>query len=283
MKALCNFAEQPNYTKIKQLLKSNIENIILEVKDLAVGYISKKKSIIISEGINFAINKGELVGLVGANGIGKSTLLRTLAGMQPSLQGSISINGDLLQDTSAFQLANRMSIVLTETPASKNLSVLELVSLGRHPYTNWVGALSETDKNIIQNAISATEIDSLVRKKCYELSDGQLQKVMIARALAQDTPLILLDEPTTHLDLYHRASVLKLLKKLSQENGKTILFSTHEIDLAIQLSDKMIVMTKEDTHYNSPTELINRGCLRYLFPKETIYFDEESKRFVMKN
>jgi len=264
-------------------MTSEKKHSVLEVSELAIGYISKKKSTIISEGINFSINKGELVGLVGTNGIGKSTLLRSLAGMQPSLQGSISINGNLLQDTSAFQLANKLSIVLTETPASKNLSVLELVSLGRHPYTNWVGALSETDKNIIQNAISATEIESLVTKKCYELSDGQLQKVMIARALAQDTPLILLDEPTTHLDLYHRASVLKLLKKLSQENGKTILFSTHEIDLAIQLSDKMIVMTKEDTHYNSPTELINRGCLRYLFPKETIYFDEESKRFVMKN
>jgi len=282
VKALCNFAEQPNYTKIKQLLKSNIENIILEVKDLAVGYISKKKSIIISEGINFAINKGELVGLVGANGIGKSTLLRTLAGMQPSLQGSISINGDLLQDTSAFQLANRMSIVLTETPASKNLSVLELVSLGRHPYTNWVGALSETDKNIIQNAIIDTEIESLVHKKRYELSDGQLQKVMIARALAQDTPLILLDEPTTHLDLYHRASVLKLLKKLSQENGKTILFSTHEIDLAIQLSDKMIVMTSDKTHYNSPDILINEGCFENLFPKELIHFDTMTKRFTLK-
>ena len=263
-------------------MTSDNKHSVLEASNLAVGYISKKKSTIISEGINFNINKGELVGLVGANGIGKSTLLRSLAGMQSSLQGSISINGNSLQDTSALQLANRLSIVLTETPASKNLSVLELVSLGRHPYTNWVGSLSETDKNIIQNAINDTEIDSLVHKKCYELSDGQLQKVMIARALAQDTPLILLDEPTTHLDLYHRASVLKLLKKLSQENGKTILFSTHEIDLAIQLSDKMIVMTSEKTFYNSPEELTNQGCFENLFPKELIHFDSEMKRFVLK-
>lgn len=263
-------------------MTSENKRSVLNVSNLAVGYILKKKISIISEGINFSINKGELVGLVGANGIGKSTLLRSLAGMQPKLKGAISINNTNLNDVSSLQLANKLSIVLTETPASKNLSVLELVSLGRHPYTNWVGTLSVNDKKIIQEAITSTEIESLVNKKCHELSDGQLQKVLIARALAQDTPLILLDEPTTHLDLYHRASVLKLLKKLSQENGKTILFSTHEIDLAIQLSDKMIVMTSEKVYYNSPETLINDDCFETLFPKETIHFDNEMKRFVMK-
>ncbi len=182
-----------------------------------------------------------------------------------------------------MQLANELSIVLTEAPASSNLSVLELISLGRQPYTNWVGKLSETDREIIQKALKATETESLVNQKCYELSDGQLQRVMIARALAQDTPLILLDEPTTHLDLYHRAYILKLLKKLAKESGKTILFSTHEIDLAIQLSDKMLVMTSEKTFYDSPEELINQGYFETLFPKETIHFDTEMKRFVLKN
>ncbi len=264
-------------------MASENKHSVLEISELAIGYISKKKTTVVSEGINFSINKGELVGLVGTNGIGKSTLLRTLAGMQPFLNGTISINNKLLQDISALQLANELSIVLTEIPASKNLTVLELVSLGRHPYTNWVGTLSEADKKIIRHAITATEIEPLITKKCYELSDGQLQKSMIARALAQDTPLILLDEPTTHLDLYHRASVLKLLKNLSQKTGKTILFSTHEIDLAIQVSDKMIVMTSEKTFYNSPEELTNQGCFESLFPKELIYFDTTTKRFVLKN
>lgn len=260
-------------------MASENKNSILGVSELAVGYISKKKTTMVSEGINFSINKGELVGLVGTNGIGKSTLLRTLASMQPSLNGSFFINGNDLKSVSPYQLANELSIVLTETPASTNLSVLELISLGRHPYTNWVGALSKNDKEVINKAISATQIKELLHKKCYELSDGQLQKVMIARALAQDTPIILLDEPTTHLDIYHRASILKLLKKLASENGKTILFSTHEIDLAIQLSDKMIVMTKENVHFNSPDNLIEQGCFDSLFPEKIIYFDKKMKQF----
>ena len=255
----------------------------LVVKNLTIGYSTKKKTTIVSEGIDFSINKGELVGLVGTNGIGKSTLLRTLAGMQPTLKGNVLINNNPLDRYSTLKLANMLSIVLTEAPASRNLSVLELISLGRQPYTNWIGNLSETDKEIIQKALIATETESLVNQKCFELSDGQLQRVMIARALAQDTPLILLDEPTTHLDLYHRAYILKLLKKLALETGKTILFSTHEIDLAIQLSDKMVVMTSEKTHYNSPENLIEQGCFETLFPKEIINFDTEMKRFVLKN
>ncbi len=263
-------------------MKKNIKNIVLEVKELAIGYSTKKKNLVISEGINFSIKQGELVGLVGTNGVGKSTLLRTLAGMQPLLEGSISINGKTLIDISTSELASYLSVVLTETPASQNLSVLELVSLGRHPYTNWIGSLSENDQEIINTAISSTKIEELLNYKCYELSDGQLQKVLIARALAQDTPLILLDEPTTHLDIFHRASVLKLLKKLASEKEKTILFSTHEIDLAIQLSDKMLVMTKEKVFFDTPDNLIQQGCFDDLFPKEYIYFDKEKKRFILK-
>ncbi len=256
---------------------------VLEVADLSIGYATKKKTSMISEGINFSITKGEMVGLVGTNGIGKSTLLRTLAGMQPSLKGDISINNISLNKYTSLQLANKLSIVLTEAPASKTLSVLELISLGRQPYTNWVGKLSERDKEIIQKALKATETESLAHRKCFELSDGQLQRVMIARALAQDTPLVLLDEPTTHLDMYHRAYILKLLKRLTKETGKTILFSSHEIDLVIQLSDKMLVMTPEKVHYENPESLINKGCFDSLFPKETIHFDTEMKRFILKN
>jgi len=263
-------------------LKVNKKHIAIQTKDLSIGYASKKKTTLISEGINFSIKQGELVSLVGTNGIGKSTLLRTLAGMQPLLNGSISINRNLLNNISALDLANDLSVVLTETPASQNLSVLELVSLGRHPYTNWIGSISESDQVIINSAISATKIEDLLNYKCYELSDGQLQKVLIARALTQDTPLILLDEPTTHLDIFHRASVLKLLKKLASENGKTILFSTHEIDLAIQLSYKMIVMTKDKVFFDTPDNLIKQGCFDNLFPMDSIEFNRELKRFVLK-
>ena len=221
--------------------------------------------------------------IVGVNGIGKSTLLRTLANMQPALNGIVYLNNKKVSDYSSFQLANTISIVLTEAPSSKNLSVLELITLGRHPYTNWIGTLSENDKKIIQNAIDITEIEDLVNYKCMELSDGQLQRVMIARALAQDTPLILLDEPTTHLDIYHRAYLLKLLKKLAVEKQKTILFSTHEIDLAIQISDKMIVMTADEVHFDQPNKLIELGCFDTLFPSEIIHFNKDLKRFILKD
>jgi iron complex transport system ATP-binding protein len=258
------------------------KHTVLEAKQLSIGYFNKKKSSIISEGINFSIAEGELIGLVGANGIGKSTLLRTLAGMQPSIKGEVLINNIVNTTYTPLKLANQLSIVLTEVPASKNLSVLELVSLGRQPHTNWMGKLTEQDKEAINFALEATTTQSLAQRKCFELSDGQLQRVYIARALAQDTPLIILDEPTTHLDLYHRAYVLKLLKKLADETKKTILFSTHEIDLAIQLTDKMIVMTNNETHFDTPCNLIESGRFDALFPKETIDFDAKTGRFTIK-
>lgn len=257
-------------------------NIILKVQDLEVGYLSKNEKSTIAKDVNFSLSEGELIGLVGANGIGKSTLLRTLTGMQKPLSGSIFINDKPLSSFSAFQLATLLSVVLTEPPATKNLSVRELVSLGRQPYTNWIGSLSTTDKKAIDFALESTETTKLSDRKCYELSDGQMQRVSIARALAQDTPIIVLDEPTTHLDLYHRAYVLKLLKNLATETGKAILFSTHEIDLAIQLADRMIVMTDNQTFFDSPCRLIEAGKFDALFPKETIGFDPSNGRFTIR-
>ncbi len=263
-------------------MASEGKHIILEAKDLAIGYSSKREVTTVSEKINFSLNKGELVGLVGANGIGKSTLLRTLASMQSKINGEIFLKKKPLTSYSTLQLANQLSVVLTEAPASKNLTVLELVSLGRQPYTNWMGSLSPVDKKAINGALKATETEILTQRKCFELSDGQLQRVYIARALAQDTPLIILDEPTTHLDLYHRAYVLKLLKKLAVETRKSILFSTHEIDLAIQLSDKMLVMAPEGCYFDQPCNLIEAGRFDTLFPKETITFNTETGRFSIK-
>jgi len=153
------------------------------------------------------------------------------------------------------------------------------VALGRHPYTNWIGNLTNDDIKIVNNALNLVNILDLKEKKCYELSDGQLQKVMIARALAQDTDVIVLDEPTTHLDMYHKAYILKLLKKLTKETGKTILFSSHEIDLAIQLCDTMIVMTKDDVVCDQPCDLISKGVFKSLFPKDLINFDDKSGSF----
>lgn len=228
------------------------------------------------------IRQGELVGLIGINGVGKSTLLRSLSGVQTILDGSVSIMNTSLNNISSENLAQTISVVLTEQPISKNLSVTELIALGRQPYTNWIGTLSKLDKEKINEAISLVDISLLKDKRCFELSDGQLQKVLIARALAQDTPLIILDEPTTHLDMYHQAYVLKLLKKLTIDTNKSILFATHEINLALQLCDKLIVMTKDSVFTGTPEELINEEVLSSIFPSDLIYFDKESISFKIR-
>ena len=258
------------------------QNIILKTDQLFIGYTSKKKQNIIASNINISIKKGQLIGLIGANGIGKSTLIRTLSNVQNPLKGDIFINNKTMNKYNGLELAKVMSLVLTENVSSKNLSVFELVALGRQPYTNWVGSLSENDIEKVNQALEYTNISNLKDSTCFELSDGQLQKVMLARALAQDTELIILDEPTTHLDMYHKAYILKLLQKLTQETGKTIIFSSHEIDLAIQLCDTVIVMTDDGVISDQPSNLIATGVFNSLFPKDLIAFDEKSSSFKVK-
>ncbi|MDO7170629.1 ABC transporter ATP-binding protein [Mariniflexile sp. AS56] len=258
------------------------QHIILKTKDLSIGYTSKKERIIVASNINIELHKGALVGLVGGNGIGKSTLLRTLTHVQDALSGEVFIAERNIKQFPALDLAKVMSLVLTEQMMSKNLSVFELVALGRQPYTNWVGNLSENDIACINTALIQTNITDLKHKRCFELSDGQFQKVMIARALAQDTDLIILDEPTSHLDMYHKAYILKLLQQLAKETGKTILFSSHEIDLAIQLCDTMIVMSKNQVVTDTPCNLISNGTFETLFPKDLIAFDEKTGSFRVK-
>ena len=195
------------------------EHTVLKVDNLSIGYQTKKEQTIVAENINFELVKGELIGLIGANGIGKSTLLKTITKSQKSLNGVISVSGKSLDEIPNIDLAKKMSVVLTENVSQTNLSVYELIALGRQPYTNWIGTLTEEDETKTNTAIEAIQITDLTHKKCFELSDGQLQKVMLARALAQDTDIIILDEPTTHLDLYHKVSVLKLLQKLAKRNS----------------------------------------------------------------
>ncbi|MEJ6791472.1 MAG: ABC transporter ATP-binding protein [Lacinutrix sp.] len=260
----------------------NKQHTILKTTNLSIGYQSKKVKTIVASNINLELQKGQLIGLVGGNGVGKSTLLRTITNVQPALNGDISIHNKSLNHYPALDLAKVLSLVLTEQIASKNLSVFELIVLGRQPYTNWIGSLTTEDKEMINIAISQTNIETLKNKRCFELSDGQLQKVMISRALAQDTDLIILDEPTTHLDMYHKAYILKLLQKITKETGKTILFSSHEIDLAIQLCDTIIVMTDTKVISDTPCNLIAKGTFNNLFPKDLIAFDENTGSFRVK-
>ena len=228
------------------------------------------------------MNKGELAAIVGINGIGKSTLLLTLGNFQPKISGSIEIEGKDLSTYNEIQLASKISVVLTETIASKNLSVYELLALGRQPYTNWLGKLTDDDISIINNSIGLLELEPFLDKKCFQLSDGQLQRVLIARALIQNTDIILLDEPTTHLDLYHKVQILKLLKTIAHKTNKVILFTSHEIELAIQLCDKMLILDGRENAFDEPCKLIENKNFDTLFPKDTISFDANTGSFRIK-
>ena len=256
--------------------------IILQASKISIGYSSKKEKNTIAQNIDLSLEKGKLIALIGANGIGKSTLLRTITGIQKPLSGTVLLNEKNIHELDALTLAQNLSVVLTEKLPPSNLTVWELIALGRQPYTNWIGTLTDTDIAKINEAIALTQIEHLVSKRHYEISDGQLQIVLIARALAQDTPLIILDEPTTHLDLLHKVVLFKLLKKLTQETEKCILFSTHDIDMALQLSDEMIIMTPENTIQDQPCNLILKGSFNTLFKDEHIVFDNEKGKFVIR-
>ena len=253
----------------------------LEISKLKIGYPQKKgEPTLVAGPIDISIDHGELICLLGPNGVGKTTLLRTMAGIQDSLDGEIWILQQKLSDVDKKKLAKLLSIVLTEHIGYGNLTSYELISLGRIPYTGWFGNLNQEDKEKIFWAIESTNIHHLSHKSIHELSDGERQKVMIARALAQDTPIILLDEPTAHLDIPNRIDIIRLLKKLAKETGKAIVLSTHELDLALQVADKIWLMTWENITYSgTPEDLVLNDVFGKAFTKEGIEFEKETGVF----
>ena len=257
------------------------KHIVLKTENLSIGYQQKKKQLIIGNDINLSIEKGKFVSVLGKNGIGKSTLLRTLAKIQKPLYGAVYLNDvDLIKHNSK-ELAGLLSLVLTERLPESQLTVFELIALGRQPYTNWIDNLSEKDINKINWAITQTEIEHLQHNRFYELSDGQLQRVLIARALAQDTDIIILDEPTAHLDMHHTFKIFSLLKKLVDTTNKTIIISTHQINLALDLVDELILISDNGFISGETQKLIDDNVLDTLFPKETINFNKTLRQFTI--
>ena len=233
---------------------------LLQTYDLAIGYGAKR----LASDLNLIIEPGQLIGLIGQNGVGKSTLIRTLSGFQKPVEGRISIGGENLTDIKPAILATKLSVVLTEKPGAQNLTVLELISLGRHPYSGWLGQLDELDIAAMESAIEQTQIHYLLDKRLFQLSDGQMQKVLIARALAQDTDLMILDEPTSHLDLRNKVEVLELLKAVSR-TGKSVLISTHEISLAAKVCDEFWGMDfGKSIQVGNPTTQLESGLVAEL-------------------
>ncbi len=253
---------------------------MIQIKDLSIGYREKNKEKVIAAHINADIHGGELTCLLGTNGVGKSTLLRTLSAFQPKLNGSIYIEGKELGDYTDKQLARMVSVVLTEKCDIRNLSVTNLIGMGRSPYTGFWGTLRKEDRAVIDRAISLTGIEPLAHRMVHTLSDGERQKVMISKALAQETPIILLDEPTAFLDYPSKVEMMQLLHRLSRQTGKTIFLSTHDLELALQAADCLWLMSpSEGIAVGTPEDLALDGRLARFFVRRGVRFDEHSGLF----
>lgn len=214
---------------------------------LTVGYRGHR----VVEDISLSLPCGRLVCLLGPNGAGKSTLLRTLCGFQPPIAGTVTISGSDITTMSAAEVARLVSVVLTDRPPTPSLTAAEMVGMGRAPYTGFWGRLSDNDRRLVSEAMQTVGVDSLATRRMGRLSDGERQKVMIAKALAQHTPVIVLDEPTAFLDYPSKVAVMKTLARLAHDEGKTILMSTHDLELAAQLGDEL--MEIENKHIRKIT------------------------------
>ena len=266
-----------------------MDSVVL--KDLSIGYTAKKRQRVVASGLNATICSGQLTCLLGRNGIGKSTLLRTLAAFQPALSGDILLATDTSLTSHPTALAPHLSpltslneqershligIVLTEKPHVRNMSVWEMIAMGRAPYTGFWGGLSDEDEDIVRQAIGLTGIDDLKERMIQTLSDGERQKVMIAKALAQQTPIIYLDEPTAFLDFPSKVEMMQLLRRLAIEQQKTIFLSTHDVELALQLADRLWLMDSDGLHVGMPKELAVNGVLGRFIEHDGIRFDSQT-------
>ena len=243
------------------------QKTILSTKALSIGYKNGKEEDALFSHLNLEAKEGTLISLLGENGIGKSTLLRTLSGLQLPLSGEIFIGDQNLKNLNKSDLAKVLSLVLTQAPSGLNFTVEELVSLGRFPYTSWTGRLQAEDKKKVGDALEICEITHFKYKNIYQISDGQFQKTLIARALAQDCPLMILDEPTVHLDANNRYMIINLLKKIAKEDYRTIIMSTHQISMAAELSDEIwLAKQKNNLIVNTPEKLLQNNVLQETFP-----------------
>ena len=254
----------------------NIDKEHIELRGLNIGYIGKIGVKTVATNINASIRRGELTCLLGANGVGKSTLLRTLSAFQPKLAGEIFIDGREIGQYTAQELSRLIGVVLTEKPELRNMSVEELVCVGRSPYTGFWGNYSDEDRRIASEAMLQVGIGELRDRLVETLSDGERQKVMIAKALAQQTPVIYLDEPTAFLDFPSKVEVMLLLRRICQESRKIIFLSTHDLELALQIADCIWLMEPEQLSVGTPEQLAGQGVLSRFIERDGIRFDKHS-------
>lgn len=252
---------------------------ILVTERLSIGYQGHT----VAKDLNLKLPKGRLVCLLGPNGAGKSTLIRTLCGMQEPLHGRVLLTGVDIHSISSGDLARMLSVVLTDRIQTGLLSAYELVSLGRYPHTGWSGRLTEQDHQVIRRSIEAAGVQDLAPRPVDELSDGERQKVLMARALAQEPQLLVLDEVTAFLDLPRRVDIMRTLRGLAHDNGATILLSTHDLDLAIRTADELWLLEKGgELHAGAPEDLILDGRFAQAFRSEGIEFNSFDGHFELR-
>lgn len=253
----------------------------IEVNNLKIGYNSSGGEPQFSrDTLHFSAGKGETVALIGPNGIGKSTLLRTMAGYQKPLHGEILWQGRSVVNISSGELSRMISFVSTENLRLPNMAVAELVAFGRFPYTNWLGRLHDADKNAVMESLDKVGMAKFARRQVVQLSDGERQRVLIARALAQDTPFIILDEPTAFLDISNKYEIFHLLRQLAGQHGKTIVLSTHDLHIALRETDKLWLMLEQESLEGSPEDAALNGWLNRLFNNPLIGFDTNGGDFI---
>ena len=252
----------------------------VELKNLTTGYRTRRGDVAIGTNLNARLLRGELTCLLGPNGAGKSTLMRTIAGLLQPMAGEVEIDGKPVGQYDDSELSKLISVVLTEKPSVSSMTVGELVAMGRSPYTDFWGRMDDSDREIVTRSLQLASVADKRHRLVDTLSDGERQKVMIAKALAQETPIILLDEPTAFLDFPSKVETLVLLRKLAREEGKTIFQSTHDINLALELSDRIWLLDKSTGFsVGTPRQLADNGELERFFNFPWIEFNRKDMMF----
>lgn len=255
---------------------------IVKTSQLSIGYANGSNKTLVQNNLNLELHRGEMVCLIGPNGSGKTTLLRTLAGLQKPLKGNVLIDDKNISEFTQQEKALQIALVLTDKVQIENATVRDIVTLGQHPYTHWLGGLTFEGREKVHEAIRMVHLEHKTNHYLNELSDGERQRVMIAKALAQDTPLIFLDEPTAHLDLPNRVEIMLLLHRLAHKTGKGIILSTHELDLALQAADRIWLMSEtEGVISGVPEDLVIDGSFNRVFQSEAYYFNAANGNFSM--
>jgi iron complex transport system ATP-binding protein len=259
---------------------ADFERPALRTVDLDIGYRRRSRVRTVMGGLNLDLERGDLVCLLGRNGTGKSTLLRTIAGMQPPLAGSVQLGGKPIETLSRMELAARLSVVLTDRTSTGALTARRMVELGRYPHLGWSGKLDSEDLRAVDRALAHVGAEHLADRDSNELSDGERQRVMVARALAQEPVVLLLDEPTAFLDAPARVELLALLRRLARTEQLAIVVSTHDLDLALRLADALWLVTSDNRmQVGSPEDLVLSGRLASAFASSAVEFDAGERTF----